>query len=141
MLVLYDPLQLAKEVAGLSDFAIGLVNFVLNLPDGLVKFFEEGIVKSILTIKTCLGPVEMMFGLVNASFSFPEWQAVKLTFFALCSGKINSNRHPLPFGNFGFLKSNHPFPLGNSIGHLWGRYMDIFWNDTPLKITARINVT
>ena len=56
---MYDPLQLAKEVAGLSDFAIGLVNFVLNLPDGLVKFFEEGIVNSILTIKTCLGPVEM----------------------------------------------------------------------------------
>ena len=28
------------------------------------------------------GPVEMMFGLVNVSFSLPEWQAVKMTFFA-----------------------------------------------------------
>ena len=24
----------------------------------------------------------MMFGLVNASFGLPEWQAVKMTFFA-----------------------------------------------------------
>ena len=26
---------------GLVDFAIGLVNSVLNLPDGQVKYFEE----------------------------------------------------------------------------------------------------
>ena len=26
---------------GLVNFAIGLVNSVLNLPEGLVKFFEE----------------------------------------------------------------------------------------------------
>ena len=38
-------MQHAKKVVsdspGLVDFAIGLVNFVLNLPDGQVKFFEE----------------------------------------------------------------------------------------------------
>ena len=38
-------LQRAKKVVsnilGLVDFAIGLVNFELNLPDGQVKFFEE----------------------------------------------------------------------------------------------------
>ena len=28
----------------------------------------------------------MMFGLVNASFSLPEWQAVKMTFFAPWEG-------------------------------------------------------
>ena len=28
----------------------------------------------------------MTFGLVNASFSLPEWQAVKMTFFAPCPG-------------------------------------------------------
>ena len=28
--------------------------------------------------------VEMMFRLVNASFSLPKWQAVKMTFFAPC---------------------------------------------------------
>ena len=36
--------QLAKKVSdspGLVDFAIGLVNSVLNLPNGQVKFFEE----------------------------------------------------------------------------------------------------
>ena len=27
----------------------------------------------------------MTFGLVHASYSLPEWQAVKLTFFAPCS--------------------------------------------------------
>ena len=30
----------------LMDFAIGPVNFVLNLSDGQVKFFEEGVVIS-----------------------------------------------------------------------------------------------
>ena len=37
--------QCAKKVVsdspGLVDFAIRLVNFVLNLPNGQVKFFEE----------------------------------------------------------------------------------------------------
>ena len=37
--------QFAKKVLsdspGLVDFAIGLVNSVLNLPDGQVKYFEE----------------------------------------------------------------------------------------------------
>ena len=39
------PLQRAKKVLsdspGLVDFAIGLVIFVLNLPDGQVLFFGE----------------------------------------------------------------------------------------------------
>ena len=85
-------MQLAKKVVsdspGLVGFAIGLVNSVINLPDGQVELFEES--KSQrnceinLLIKTFLGLVEMMFGLVNVSFSLPEWQAVKLTFFAPC---------------------------------------------------------
>ena len=70
------------------DFAIGLVNFVINLPDGQVKFFEEFKLQKNceinLLIKTFLGLVEMMFGLVNVSFSLPEWQTVKMTFFAHC---------------------------------------------------------
>ena len=71
-------------------FAIGLVSSVINLLDGQVMFFEESKLqrncKTNLLIKTFLGLVEMMFGLVNVSFSSPEWQAVKLkvTFFALC---------------------------------------------------------
>ena len=79
---------MVSDSPGLVGFAIGLVNSVINLPDGQVKFFEES--KSQrnceinLLIKTFLGLVEMMFGLVNVSFSLPEWQAVKLTFFAPC---------------------------------------------------------
>ena len=38
-----------------------------------------------LLIKTFLGLVEMMFWLVNVSFSLPKWQAVKMTFFAPCT--------------------------------------------------------
>ena len=33
--------------------------------------------KSILLVKKILRIVEMMSGLVNASFSFPKWKAVK----------------------------------------------------------------
>ena len=68
------------------DFSIGLVNSVINLRDGQVKFFEEfKLLKNCeinLLIKTFLGLVEMMFGLINVSFSLPEWQALKMTFFA-----------------------------------------------------------
>ena len=44
--------------------------------------------KSILLVKQFLGVVEMMFRLVNASFSLPEWQAVKMIFFAPCTREI-----------------------------------------------------
>ena len=37
--------------------------------------------KSILLVKMFLGLVEMTSGLVNASFSLPKWQAVKMIFF------------------------------------------------------------
>ena len=82
--------QLAKKVVSdsprLVDFAIGLVNSVMNLPDGQVKFFEEFKLRKNceinLLIKMFLGLAQMMFGLVNVSFSLPEWQAVKMTFFA-----------------------------------------------------------
>ena len=69
-----------SDSPGLVDFAIGLVNSVIN-----VKFFEEFKLQNCeinLLIKTFLGLVEMMFGPVNVSFSLPEWQAVKMTFFA-----------------------------------------------------------
>ena len=70
----------------LVNFAIGLVNSVINLPDGQMKVFEEFKLRKNceinVLIKAFLGLVEMMFGLVYASFSLPEWQAVKMTFFA-----------------------------------------------------------
>ena len=69
-----------SDSPGLVDFAIGLVNSVINLPDEQVKFFEEFKLQKNceinLLIKTFLGLVEMMFGLVDVSFNMPEWQAV-----------------------------------------------------------------
>ena len=64
---------------GLVDFAIGLVNSVINLPDGQVKFFEEFKLQKNCEINLL---IEMMFGLEYVCFSLPEWQAVKMTFFA-----------------------------------------------------------
>ena len=76
-----------SDSPGLVDFAIRLVNSVINLPDGQVKLLKEFKLQRNceinLLIKTFLGLVEMMFGLVNVCFSLPEWQAVKMTFFAL----------------------------------------------------------
>ena len=42
--------------------------------------------KSVFAYQKVFGAilVEMMFRLVNASFSLPKWQAVKMTFFAPC---------------------------------------------------------
>ena len=84
--------QRAKKVVsdspGLVNFAIELVNSLINFPDGQVKCFEKLKLQKnceiILLIKTFLGLVEMMFGQVNVSFSSPKWQAVKMTFFAPC---------------------------------------------------------
>ena len=57
------------DIPGMEDFAIVLVNSLLNLPDGEVEYFKElnfhwktVTVKSILLIKKCLGLVEMTFG-------------------------------------------------------------------------------
>ena len=76
---------------GLLDFVIGLVNCVINLPNGQVKLFEEFKLQKNceinLLINTFLGLVEMMFGILNVSFSLPKWQAVKMNFFAPCLGE------------------------------------------------------
>ena len=68
------------------DFAIGLVNSVFNLPDGQVMFYEEFEQQK---NKKFLGLVEMPSGLVNASFSLPKWQAVKMIFFAPCMSRTS----------------------------------------------------
>ena len=74
--------QHAKKVVSnsprLVDFAIGLVNSVFILRNSN----NRRTVKSILLVKELLGLVEMMTGLVNASFSLPKRQAVKMIFFA-----------------------------------------------------------
>ena len=86
----FRNIQHAKKVVsdspGVVDFAIAQVNSVLNLPDGQLTFFEEFNLQKNCEINSAhqkfLGLVEMMFGLVYASFRLPKWQAVKMTFFA-----------------------------------------------------------
>ena len=82
--------QSAKKVVsdspGLVDFAFGLVNSVFNLPNGQVTFLEKFKLQNDCN-QSCqservLGLVEMTCGVVHASYSLPEWQAVKLTLFA-----------------------------------------------------------
>ena len=69
-LQLFCNRQWAKKVVsdspGLVDFAIGVVNSVLNLPDGQVKFFEEFKLKKNCQINSARqnfwgGLVEMTF--------------------------------------------------------------------------------
>ena len=61
-----------SDSRGLMDFAIGLVNSVLNLPEGQVKYFEEFNLQKNSEINSAHqkigGLVEMRFGLVNASY-------------------------------------------------------------------------
>ena len=58
---------------GASGFSAGLVNSVLNLPDGQVKFFEEFKLQKNCEINSArqnvLGQVEMTFGLVYVSLT------------------------------------------------------------------------
>ena len=65
--------------------------------------------KSILLDEKLLGLVEMTSGLVNASFSLPEWQAVKMIFFAPCYSEKNDKENPLDQNNLitnGKLRNN-----------------------------------
>ena len=55
--------KVLSDSPGLVDFAVGLVISVLKLPDGQVLFLRE-------------------IQITGARYSLPEWQAVKLTFFA-----------------------------------------------------------
>ena len=55
-----------SDSPGLVDFAIKLVNSVINLPDGQVNFFEEFKLQKNceinLLVKMFLGLVEMILG-------------------------------------------------------------------------------
>ena len=65
-----------SDIPGLVDFAIGLVNSLINFPDRQVKCFEKFKVQRNceinLVVKTFLGLVEMIFGLLNNYFSSPN---------------------------------------------------------------------
>ena len=77
--------QCAKKVVsnspGLVDFGTGLVNSVLNLPEGHLNFFLGIHCNQSCSSKTFFGLYKVTLGLVHSSYSLPEWQAVKLTFF------------------------------------------------------------
>ena len=90
MLATQHTKKVVSDSPGLVDFAIGLVNFVLNLPDGQLKFFEEFRLQENFEINSAHQKVfGASFNDVWASKCYlqlarMEWQAVKLTFFAPC---------------------------------------------------------
>ena len=83
---------------GLVDFAIGLVNSVLNLPVGQVKYFEEFKLQKNCEINSAHQKVfgaswNDVWASINystCSFSLPKWQALKMTFFAPWSNKFTN---------------------------------------------------
>ena len=75
----------------MSD-SLGLVNSVVNLADGQMIFWGEFKLQKKCN-QSCSSNLfkaidEMTFGLVHASYSLRGWQAVKLTFFAPCLGRL-----------------------------------------------------
>ena len=74
-----------SDSPGLVDFAIGLVNPVLNLPKGQVKFWGKFKLQKncnqYCSSKKFFGLLKTL-GLVYNSNNLPEWQAIKPTFFA-----------------------------------------------------------
>ena len=82
---------MVSDSPGLVDFAVGLVNSVINLPDGQVNFLGRNSNYRRTVINQFGGLVEMTFGMVHASYSLPEWQAVKMTFFAPCEPRPKSS--------------------------------------------------
>ena len=91
----------------LVDFAVGLVNSVINLPDGQVNFLGGNSNYR----RTVINPAHQIFG--GASYSLAEWQAVKLTFFAHCGYLARlANQNPNPFIVFSMTKRPN-------VGYFW----------------------
>ena len=89
-----------SDSLGPVDFAIELVISVLKLPDRQIKF-------TYMYRKTVNNPVHQndSNGLVHANCNLPEWQAVKLTFFAPCTmGIFDEHEHFLMLKNSVFDK-------------------------------------
>ena len=67
------PTKVPSDSPRLVDFAIGLVNSVLNLPDGQVKLFGEFKLQKNCN-ESCsskkIGLVKMTLGLIHASYSY-----------------------------------------------------------------------
>ena len=69
---------MVSDSLGPVDFGIKLVSSVLNLPDPQVVFWGNSNYR-----RTAINPAhQFFFRLAHARYCLPEWQAVKLTFFA-----------------------------------------------------------
>ena len=71
-----------SDSPGLVDFVVRLVDFILHLPDGLVKVFGE-IFSEINSQEHCktskiFGLVDMTSGLVHLGYSLPERAGLKI---------------------------------------------------------------
>ena len=81
---------MVSDGLGLVDFAVGVVNSVINLPNRQVIFlggnsnYRRTVINPAHHFFFFFRLVEMTFGLVHTRYNLPEWQAVKLTFFAPC---------------------------------------------------------
>ena len=64
---------MVSHILGLVEFVTGLVNSVLNLPDGQVKFFGEFMVINPAHQKIFFGLYKVTLGIVHSSYSLPEW--------------------------------------------------------------------
>ena len=88
VLLIVPFLQRTKKVVsdslGQVDFAIGQVNSVFNWPTCKWCLLRNSNNRRTVKSKGFRGLVEMTSRLVNASFSLPKWQAVKMIFFAPC---------------------------------------------------------
>jgi len=82
-----ESYSVVSDSLGLVDFAFRLVNSVLNLPERQVMFFEEFKLKRNCEINSaCKKAFGASWNDVWASKCYlqlmPEWQAVKMLFFA-----------------------------------------------------------
>ena len=100
--------KVMSDSPGLVDFAIGLVNSVLNLPNREIPIQKN--CNQSCSSKSLFGLIKMTLELVHASCNLPEWQAVKLAFFSPwehtvqfllpCRRKIfHSYKSPQPLSN------------------------------------------
>ena len=70
--------QVVSNSSGLVDFLIGVVNSVLNLPNRQMNHYG----KTVINPESCPSNfwgglvIKITLGLVHASCSLPEWQAV-----------------------------------------------------------------
>ena len=74
LIIVSSQLKVVSDSPGLVDFAIGLVIFLFNLPDGQVLFFGRKFKLQKKCNQSCqskrvLGLVEMTCGLVHATTS------------------------------------------------------------------------